>query len=110
MSPPVLTSYIKADWASDTYTRSSSTIKNVFLIGNNPISWFSKKQNCIVLPSRESEYIAAAQAAQEIRWLILLLKDLRMEQHQLTGPTGPRSTSCASFLHKLQKVIQESNT
>ncbi|GFS89729.1 retrovirus-related Pol polyprotein from transposon TNT 1-94 [Nephila pilipes] len=76
ISPPVLTSY--TDWACDTST-TSSTSGNVFPIWNNHISWFAKKQYCIALSSCESEYIAAAQAAKEIQWL---LKDLILEQHQ----------------------------
>ncbi|GFS33096.1 retrovirus-related Pol polyprotein from transposon TNT 1-94 [Nephila pilipes] len=66
ISPPFLTCTTDVDWTSDTSTR-SSTSGNVFLIGSNHISWFSKRQNCIALSSCESEYIAAAQ---EIQWLI----------------------------------------
>ncbi|GFT35548.1 hypothetical protein NPIL_141361 [Nephila pilipes] len=54
MSPPVLACYTDADW--------TELYRTLF--------------EC------ESEYIAAAEAAQEIQWLILLLKVLRLEQHQ----------------------------
>ncbi|GFT03900.1 hypothetical protein NPIL_13731 [Nephila pilipes] len=81
MSPSVLSRYTDADWARDSYTR-SSTSAHVFLIGNNPISWFSERQKFIALSSCKSEYIAAPQAAQEIQWLILPLKDLRQEKNQ----------------------------
>ncbi|GFU59422.1 hypothetical protein NPIL_511881 [Nephila pilipes] len=78
MSPPVFTCYTDAIWPNDTSTRSSNS-GNVFLSGTIP-SPDKQRQNCIALSSSESEYIVAAQAAQEIQSMILFLKDLRLEQ------------------------------
>jgi transposase InsO family protein len=76
---PVLKGYSDADWANDKSSR-KSTGGNIFFIGKSPISWTTKRQNCVALSSTESEYISAAQAGMEIQWLILLMKDLGLEQ------------------------------
>jgi hypothetical protein len=60
-----------------------STSGFVFRLAGGPISWASKKQACVALSSTESEYIAQALAAQEAKWLILLLTELRMQEHAL---------------------------
>ncbi|XP_038904333.1 secreted RxLR effector protein 161-like [Benincasa hispida] len=36
-----------------------STSKDCFFLGNNLISWFSKKRNCVSLSTAKAEYIAA---------------------------------------------------
>ena len=48
------------------------------------ITWGSKKQTSISLSSTESEYVAMADAAQEVTWLQNLLEDLGYRQQ---GPT-----------------------
>ncbi|XP_035216541.1 secreted RxLR effector protein 161-like [Stegodyphus dumicola] len=61
---PILTAYSDADWANDRTTRKSIS-GYIFKLGNNCISWSSKRQNCTALSSTEAEYIAAANTAQE---------------------------------------------
>lgn len=78
-SSPILTCYTDADYASDLTTR-RSTGGNLFFLGNNPIFWSTKRQNCISLSSTESELISAATAAQELKWIIELLKDFGLSQ------------------------------
>ncbi|XP_037870990.1 uncharacterized protein LOC119629381 [Bombyx mori] len=53
-----------ADWAGDRSDRKSVS-GGIILQGQNPIAWFSKKQQCVTLSSAESEYVAAASLAQE---------------------------------------------
>jgi len=45
-----------------------------------PITWQSKTQTSVALPSMESEYMAPAAAAevQEVIWLQTLLQELRV--------------------------------
>ncbi|KAK2436142.1 hypothetical protein QL285_021150 [Trifolium repens] len=53
-----LTGYCDADWAGCANDR-KSTSGGCFFLGNNLISWFSKKPNCVALSTAEAEYIAA---------------------------------------------------
>ncbi|KAK4342713.1 hypothetical protein RND71_038529 [Anisodus tanguticus] len=55
---PNLIGYSDSDWASDVDDR-KSTSGGCFYLGNNLVSWYSRKQNCISLSTAESEYVAA---------------------------------------------------
>ncbi|XP_050887053.1 secreted RxLR effector protein 161-like [Lathyrus oleraceus] len=57
-SNSMLVGYYDADWAGNADDR-KSTSRGCFFLGNNLISWFSKKQNCVSLSTAEAEYIAA---------------------------------------------------
>ena len=54
----VLVRYSDADWARNADDR-KSTLGDCFCVGNNLVSWMSKKQNSILLSTAEVEYIAA---------------------------------------------------
>ncbi|KAF7130947.1 hypothetical protein CNMCM5793_003882 [Aspergillus hiratsukae] len=71
-----LNGYVDADWAGPRSIKSISTSGYLFLLGNSPISWCSKRQTSVALSSTESEYIAMSLAAQEAIWLHLLLSEL----------------------------------
>ncbi|KAJ8759097.1 hypothetical protein K2173_004103 [Erythroxylum novogranatense] len=68
--------YCDADYAGD-HDTSRSTTGYVFKLGFGAISWCSKRQPTVSLSTTEAEYRAATMAAQEIAWLIQLMKDLR---------------------------------
>jgi len=53
-----LIGYCDADWAGSADDR-KSTSEGCFFLGNNLVSWFSKKQNFVSLSTAEAEYIAA---------------------------------------------------
>ena len=53
----VLAGYSDADWAENANDR-KSTSGGCFYMGNNLVSWMSKKQNSISLSTVEAEYIA----------------------------------------------------
>ncbi|KAM1634551.1 hypothetical protein TB2_012364 [Malus domestica] len=72
-----LTAFSDADWASDVNTRGSKTGFMVFL-GPNLISWQSKKQGSVSRSSTKAEYKALANAAADVAWIRLLLKDLHV--------------------------------
>lgn len=78
-----LTGYVDADWAGDTSDR-KSTSGYLFFLSGGAISWTSRKQLSVTLLSTEAEYVAAAQASQEVIWLRQLLTDLGQPQ---LGPT-----------------------
>lgn len=48
-------------------------LEDVFM-GNNLISWFSKKQNCVSLSTDEAEYIATGSSCSQLVWMKQMLK------------------------------------
>ena len=53
----VIAGYSDVDWARNADDR-KSTLRGCFYVGNNLVSWMSKKQNSISLSIAEAEYIA----------------------------------------------------
>ncbi|EPS67678.1 hypothetical protein M569_07096 [Genlisea aurea] len=77
-SPLQLNAYSDADWAACPLTRRSVTGYCV-LLGQNPISWSSKKQHTVSRSSTEAEYRAMAHTAAEVTWIQFLLRDIKVE-------------------------------
>ena len=75
--PLALTAFTDADWAGDASDRRSTSGLVVFL-GNNPITWLSKKQHTVSRSSTEAEYRSLATGAAELAWLRQVLCDLRL--------------------------------
>ncbi|CAN6726304.1 unnamed protein product [Malus baccata var. baccata] len=72
-----LTAFSDADWAADINTRRSITGYVVYL-GNNPVSWQSKKQCSVSRSSTEAEYKALAHTVADVAWVRGILKDLEV--------------------------------
>jgi hypothetical protein len=81
---PCPVGYCDADWAGNTIDR-RSTGGYVFLMGEGPISWQSKRQKTQALSSTEAEYMALASATKEALWLRVLITGLR---RSTTAPTA----------------------
>ncbi|XP_058725624.1 secreted RxLR effector protein 161-like [Vicia villosa] len=67
-SGSMLVGYCDADWDGSLKDR-KNTFGGCFFLGNNMISWFSKKQNCVSLSTAEAEYIAAGSSYSQLIWM-----------------------------------------
>jgi hypothetical protein len=82
-SPTSLIAYSDADWAGCPDTRRSTSGFCVFL-GNNLVSWSSKRQVTVSRSSAEAEYRAVAHVVAETVWLRQLLSELHRPIDQAT--------------------------
>ena len=74
-----LAGYSNADWAGFIDDR-KSTSDGCFYLGNNLVSWMSKKQNSVSLSTAEAEYIATASCCAQLLWMKKLLHDYGTSQ------------------------------
>ncbi|CAM8972838.1 unnamed protein product [Rhodiola kirilowii] len=78
-----LVGYCDADWARNAEDR-KSTSGGCFFLGNNLVSWFSKKQNSISLSMAEVEYIAAGSCCTQMLWMKQMLEEYGVAQDVMT--------------------------
>lgn len=69
-----LIGYTDSDWAGCCDDRRSTTGGCCYL-GNNLISWYSKKQNVVALSTAEAEYVAASCYCTQLIWMRQMLDD-----------------------------------
>ncbi|XP_073056985.1 secreted RxLR effector protein 161-like [Primulina eburnea] len=79
-----LVGFSDADWAGNLDDRKSTT-GGCFYLGNNLVSWYSRKQNCVSLSTAESEYVAAASCCSQILWMNQMIKDYGINSDTLIG-------------------------
>lgn len=82
-----LKGFIDSDWAGCPTTRRSTTGYFV-MMGDNPISWKSKKQPTVSRSSAEAEYRALANLTSELQWLRYSLNDFHI------SPPSPIPVYC----------------
>ena len=83
-----LSGYPDADWARSVDDW-KSTPGEWFYLGNNLVSWMSKKQNSVSLSIVEAEYIAAGSCCTQLLWMKKLLHDYGI----------PQETMCVLWQH-----------
>ncbi|GJX61370.1 ribonuclease H-like domain-containing protein [Tanacetum coccineum] len=93
-----LVAYSDADWAGCPSTRRSTSGYCVFL-GNNLLSWSSKRQVTLSRSSAEAEYMGVANAVAETCWLRNLLRELHT----------PLSTATLGYCDNVSAVYLSSN-
>ena len=71
-----LFTYTDADWAGDPDERRSVS-GYCILIGNNIVTWSSKKQKAVARSSTEAEYRAMAAGTADVTWVRHLLQELQ---------------------------------
>ena len=69
-----LAGYSDADWTGSVDDR-KSTSGGCFYLGNNLVSWMSKKQNSVSLSTSEAEYIVAGSCYTQLLCMKKLLHD-----------------------------------
>ena len=52
----------------------------VFYVGNNLVSWHSKKQNSVSLSTAEAEYVTAGSCCTQLLWMRQMLEDYGFAQ------------------------------
>ncbi len=62
------------------------TFDYMFFLWNEPISWSSKRQQCVSTSSAEAEYVDECNAAKELTFLVQALKEMRYDGSD-TNPT-----------------------
>ena len=86
-APQELRGYTDSDFAGCPGTRKSTT-GWIFTYAGAPISWKSKKQDCITTSSCEAEYVALTSGTKECLWLRDMLGEFGL------SPTRPTPLHC----------------
>ena len=73
------TRYLDADFAGSVDDR-KSTSRGCFYLGNNLVSWMSKKKNFVSLSTTKVEYIATRSCYTQLLWMKKLLHDCGIPQ------------------------------
>ena len=60
--------YVDSDWAGSATDRKSIS-SCCFSLGSGMISWFSRKQSCVVPSTTQAQYVATCSASYEAVWL-----------------------------------------
>ena len=74
-----LASSLDSDWARSVDDR-KSTSSGYFYLGNNLVSWMSKKQNSMSLFTAKAEYRAVGSCYTQLFWMKKLLHDYGVPQ------------------------------
>ncbi|KAK2401717.1 putative mitochondrial protein [Trifolium repens] len=103
-----LVGFCDADYAGDKIER-KSTSGNCQFIGENLISWASKRQTTIALSTTEAEYISAAKCCTQLLWMKYQLEDYNIAESSIPlycDNTAAIHLSKNPILHSRAKHIE----
>ncbi|XP_062118855.1 uncharacterized mitochondrial protein AtMg00810-like [Humulus lupulus] len=78
-----LVCFSDVNWARNANDR-NSTSGGCFFLGNNLISWHSKKKICVSLSTTEAEYIDAGSCCTQLLWMKQMMEDHGFDLKTLT--------------------------
>ena len=90
-----LVGYCDADFAGDRVEQKSTSGSCQFL-GDNLISWTSKRQSTIALSTAEAEYIAVAGCSTQMLWMKSQLQDFNIFESNIPILCDNTSAICLS--------------
>lgn len=90
--------YSDANWAENRSDRKSNS-GYIAMLNGGTISWACRKQSCVSLSSTEAEYIALAEACQEVIWLQRLCEDFEISIEKPTT-VNVDNQSCMSMVER----------
>ena len=86
-----------------------STTAYIIFLGNNPISWRTRKQKVVARSSTEAEYRALATVASDMAWIQSLLNELGVKLRDtpllLCDNIGATQLSLNPVMHSKMKHI-----
>jgi len=103
-----LVGFCDADYAGDRIER-KSTSGNCQFLGDNLISWASKRQATIALSTVEAEYISAASCCTQLLWMEHQLEDYQITENCIPVYCDNTAAICLSknpILHSRAKHIE----
>ena len=103
-----LIGFCDADYAGDRIER-KSTSGNCQFLGDNLISWASKRQTTIAMSTAEAEYISAASCCTQLLWMKHQLEDYQIIANSIPIYCDNTAAICLSknpILHSRAKHIE----
>nr|GEV81162.1 retrovirus-related Pol polyprotein from transposon TNT 1-94 [Tanacetum cinerariifolium] len=111
-----LTAFSDADHAGCIDSR-KSTSGGIQFLGDNLVSWMSKKQNCTTMSSAEAEYVALSARCAQVMWMRTKLQDYGFNynkillycdsQSAIAISCNPVQHSCTKHIHTRYHFIKE---
>jgi len=104
----MLVGFCDADYAGDKIER-KSTSGNCQFLGENLISWASKRQATIVMSTAEAEYISATSCCTQLLWMKHQLEDYQINANSILIYCDNTAAICLSknpILHSTTKHIE----
>lgn len=100
-----LTTFCDANLGNNVDGRKSTSSYCIFL-GNNLVSWSSKKQPVVARSSTEAKYKSLALTVMEIMWLLSLLQELKMPLKSLCDNISTILLTYNPILHHRTKHLE----